>query len=102
MNPNKVKKVLRIGASWCAPCRLYAPTFKKVSEMEEYSNITFESIEIDDGEDHDLEVAKYDIRSVPTTILLDENNEPIYKLMGRIPENDLITIINEALKDREI
>lgn len=42
MNTNKVKKVMRIGASWCAPCRLYAPTFKKVSEMEEYSDITFE------------------------------------------------------------
>lgn len=100
MNTNKVKKVMRIGASWCAPCRLYAPTFKKVSEMEEYSDITFESVEIDDGEDHDLELAKFEIKSVPTTILLDENDEPIYKLMGNIPLKDLIDIINEALKDR--
>ena len=101
MNTNKVKKVMRIGASsWCAPCRLYAPTFKKVSEMEEYSDITFESVEIDDGKDHDLELAKFEIKSVPTTILLDENDEPIYKLMGNIPLKDLIDIINEALKDR--
>jgi len=100
MNTNKVKKVMRIGASWCAPCRLYAPTFKKVSEMEEYNDITFESVEIDDGEDHDLELAKFEIKSVPTTILLDENDEPIYKLMGNIPLKDLIDIINEALKDR--
>ena len=100
MNTNKVKKVMRIGASWCAPCRLYAPTFKKVSEMEEYNDITFESVEIDDGEDHDLELAKFEIKSVPTTILLDENDEPIYKLMGNIPLKDLIDIINEALKDK--
>lgn len=100
MNTNKVVKVAEFSASWCAPCRAYAPTFKKVSEMEEFSDITFESTEIDDGEDHDLEIAKFEIKSIPTTILLDENNEPIYKLMGNIPLKDLVEIINEALKDR--
>jgi thioredoxin-related protein len=52
---------------------------------------------IDDGEDNDLEIAKFDIKSVPTTILLDENNEPIYKLMGNIPEKDLVDLITKCL-----
>ena len=100
MNTNKVKRVVKYSASWCAPCRIYAPVFKRVSEMDEFSDLKFESVEIDDGEDHDLELVKYDIKSVPTTLLLDENDEPIYKVMGSIPEKDLVEIINEALKDR--
>lgn len=100
MNTNKVKKIIKFSASWCTPCRVFAPAFKRISEMEEFSDITFETIDIDDGEDHDLDIAKYEIKSVPTTILLDENDEPIYKLMGNVPEKDLIDLINEALKDR--
>lgn len=100
MNTNKVKKVAEFSASWCAPCRAYTPTYKRVSEMEEFKDITFESTEIDDGEDHDLEIEKFGIRSVPTTILLDENGEPIYKLMGNVPEKDLVDLINKCLEDR--
>ncbi len=97
MNTNKVKKVIEFSASWCAPCRAYAPTYKRVSEMADFKDITFESTDIDDGNDHDLEIGKYDIKSVPTTILLDENNEPIYKLMGNVPEKDLVDLITQCL-----
>ena len=100
MNNNIVKKVLEVGASWCAPCKAYAPVFKKVSEMEEFKDVTFETLEIDDDKDHDLEVEKLGIKSVPTTILLDENNEPIYKLMGNVPEKDLIELITKCLNER--
>ena len=100
MNTNKVTKVIKFSASWCMPCRRYAPTFKRVSEMEEYKDIAFEAIEIDDGGDYDLEIEKYGIKSVPTTLLLDENGDPIYKLMGVMPEKDLVDIINKALEDR--
>ena len=100
MNTNKVKKVAEFSASWCAPCKAYAPTFKRVSEMEEFSDITFESIMLDDGEDHDLDIAKFEIKSIPTTILLDENNEPIYKVMGNVPKKDLVDLITTCLKER--
>jgi thiol-disulfide isomerase/thioredoxin len=100
MNNNKVKKVVEISASWCAPCKAYAPVFKKVSEMEEFKGVTFETLEIDDDEDHDLEVEKFGIKSVPTTILLDENDEPIYKLMGNVPEKDLVELITKCLNER--
>ena len=100
MNKNKVKKVVKYSASWCAPCRAFVPTFKDVSEMEEFSDITFESIMLDDGEDHDLDIAKFEIKSIPTTILLDENNEPIYKVMGNVPKKDLVDLITTCLKER--
>lgn len=100
MNTNKVKTVIKLGAEWCAPCRLYSPTFNKVSEMEEYKDITFEEIDIENSENGDILTEKYNIRSVPTTLLLDENDDVIYKLMGNVPMKDLVDVINKSLEDR--
>jgi hypothetical protein len=32
--------------------------------------------------------------------LLDENDEPIYKLMGNVPEKDLVELITRCLNER--
>ena len=99
MNTNKLKSVIKLSATWCSPCRAYASTFHKVKDMDEFKDIEFKEIDIENDENGDVLVEKYQIRSVPTTILLDENDELIYKVMGNIPLNDLTNIINEALKD---
>ena len=78
MNTNKVKKIIKLSTTWCGPCRAFGSTFHRVSEMEEYKDIEFKEIDIEN----------------------DEDGEPIYKVMGNIPEKDFITIINESLKDR--
>ena len=93
-----VKKIIDCGASWCGPCRVFANTFKKVSEMEEYKDIEFKSVDIENDEDADILVAKYNIRSVPTILLLDENDEAIYKLMGNVSLKDFTDVINKALE----
>lgn len=88
-----------MGATWCAPCRAFAVTFNKVKEMEEYSNIEFEEIDIENDEEGGILAEKYQVRSVPTTVLLDENNNLIYKVSGNISLNDFKKIIDEALKN---
>lgn len=100
MNTNKLKKIIKFSTSWCGPCRAYAPTFHKVKDMDEFKDIEFKEIDIEKDNGGEVLAEKYQIRSVPTTILLDENDELIYKVMGNIPLNDLTNIINEALKDR--
>lgn len=100
MNENKTKTVIKFSATWCGPCRVYADTFKKASEMEEYKGIEFKSIDIENDEDGEILVEKYQIRSVPTTILADENGDVIYKLMGNVPLKDLTDIINKTLEDK--
>ncbi len=100
MNTNKVKKIIKLSTTWCGPCRAFGSTFHRVSEMEEYKGIEFKEIDIEKDEDGELLAEKYQVRSVPTTVLLDENDELIYKLMGNVPESDFINVINEALKDR--
>ena len=41
MNTNKVKKIIKTSASWCAPCRFYAPTFHKVSKYDENDEVIY-------------------------------------------------------------
>ena len=100
MNNNKVKRITKFSADWCVPCRNYAPTFKKVSEMDEFKDLEFEVIDIERRKDMSPIFEKLGIKSIPTTILFDENNEPIYKVMGNVPLKDLIDLINTALQDR--
>ena len=94
-----IKKIVDAKASWCGPCRVFANTFKKVSEMEEYKDIEFKSIDIESDEG-ELYVEKYNIRSVPTILLLDENDNIIYKLSGNISLDDFVDMINNAMKQK--
>lgn len=100
MNTNKVKKIVKLGATWCAPCRVYADKFHRVSQYDEFKDLEFKDLDIEQDEEGETIALKYNVRSVPTTLLLDENDEVIYKLMGNVPESDLVKVINEALKDR--
>lgn len=96
-----LKTVLDMKAQWCGPCRVFANTFKKVSEMEQYKDIEFKSIDIENDEDADLLVAKYQVKSIPTIILADENGDVIYKLMGNVPLKDFTDIIDKAINGGE-
>jgi len=93
-----VKKIIDMSASWCGPCRVFAKTFEKVSEMEEYKDIEFKSLDVEEDEDGELMSEKFNIKSVPSTVLLDENDELIYKISGNISLTDFTSIINDAMK----
>ena len=86
-----VKKIYKMSASWCMPCKVYAPTFESVSKLDEYKDIEFK--EFDSDEDEDLFI-KYAIRGVPTTIFLDENDKELGRVSGNMPKNMLIEKIN--------
>lgn len=101
MNKNKVTKIIKLSATWCQPCKNYKITFDKVKEMEEFKNIEFQEIDIENDETSDEIVEKFQIKSVPTTLLLDKNDEIIYKIMGNVPQIDLINTINRALNNEE-
>ena len=93
-----VKQIIKLSATWCAPCRFYAETFHKVSEKEEFKDIEFKAYDIENDEEAEPLVNKFGVRGVPTTLIMGENGELIYKLTGNIKEADLVEAINEANK----
>lgn len=93
-----VKQIVKLSATWCAPCRFYAETFHKVSEKEEFKDIEFNAYDIENDEEAEPLVNKFGVRGVPTTLIMDENGELIYKLTGNLREADLVEAINDAIK----
>jgi thiol:disulfide interchange protein len=93
-----VKQIIKLSATWCAPCRFYAETFHKVSENEEFKDIEFKALDIENDEEAEPLVNQFGVRGVPTTLFMGEDGKLIYKLTGNIKESDLIDAINEANK----
>jgi thioredoxin 1 len=57
--------VKRFTAPWCAPCRMLAPMISELAT--EHPNVTFETIDVDEKPEL---ASEYNIRSVPTVIVL--------------------------------
>ena len=66
-----MKRIIRFTASWCGPC-------KSLASNLEVANLEL-PIEVVDIDIHDNVAVDYNIRSVPTLVLLDDGHE-----IGRI------------------
>ena len=91
-----VKKIIKMGAQWCGPCKAFSKTFENVSKMDEYKDIEFKELDIDEDDATDM-VEKFQVRSVPTIVLLNDNDELVSKVIGNVKESDFIKIINDAM-----
>jgi len=76
----KMIEVIKFGADWCGPCKMFAPILEKIKQNYDSnpeSNIDIKSIDID----VDPELAsQYNIRSVPTTVFIKEGNVVLKKV----------------------
>ena len=70
-NSNK-KIVVDFTATWCGPCQRVKPIIKEISKGVEDSKLKVCMIDIDENSEL---VEKYDIKSVPTMILLLNNEQ---------------------------
>ena len=89
-----VKKVIKMSASWCMPCKVYAKTFDAIKNEDKYKDIEFEEFDVDENEDL---VIEYGVRGVPTTVILDENGKVLSKFNGNISKVELEEKIDEVL-----
>lgn len=96
----KIAKVIKLGATWCAPCKAYARTFDKVSKLDEFSNIVFSSFDVENDTEGVELCEKFKIVGVPTTILLDGDGNLIERNVGAINEMKLISFIRDNDGDR--
>jgi thioredoxin 1 len=72
-----MKEVLKFYADWCGPCKMLSKTLENLKD----NNIPIREVDID--EQTDLAV-QYNVRSVPTMVLL-ENGSEVKRVVGSMP-----------------
>ncbi len=84
--------VIDFNATWCGPCRQFAPTFDKVAE--EYADrAVFYSVDVDD---HNDLAAQYNVQSIPMVVYLKPDGT-YTSTVGLIPESEFTAAIDAAL-----
>ncbi len=77
-------------ASWCGPCRMFAPIFERASDK--YTDVTFAKVDTEDQ----VELAgKYGISSIPTLIIY-RDGIPIFGQPGALPEPALEDLLRQV------
>jgi thioredoxin 1 len=82
--------LLDFWASWCGPCRQFAPVFEAMSEQ--HPDIVFAKINTE--EERDI-AAQFQIRSIPTLMVLREQII-VYAQPGALPPAGLAQIIEKV------
>jgi thioredoxin 1 len=77
-------------ATWCPPCRAFAPIFERASEK--YEDITFGKV---DTEAQVQLAAEFEISSIPTIMAL-RDGVIVYAQPGMLPEAALDTLIEKV------
>jgi len=81
-------QVLDFYAPWCAPCKRILPFVEKFSTEE---NIPLKKINVEDNRNM---FNRFGVKTVPTLILVDENNEEIKRITNPKNLEDIRSILS--------
>jgi thioredoxin 1 len=77
-------------AQWCGPCKIYKPTFQKLSESVD---VPMYIMDVEENGEFAVELG---IRAVPTTKAFNNGGE-VFSRPGMMSENELKTVINNLI-----
>lgn len=77
-----MKKFIYFSAPWCGPCKMFGPVMERVSQ----SGIPVEKINVDNAPQV---AAAYMVKSIPTTVLVDEKGTEISRFVGAKSEQQI-------------
>jgi thioredoxin len=82
--------IIDFWASWCGPCRGFAPVFEAASEQ--HQDIVFGKVNADDEQEL---AAAFSIRSIPYVMLMREK-VVLFAQAGALPAEGLESLIRQA------
>tara|TARA_X000001388_G_scaffold66955_1_gene54007 strand:- start:489 stop:734 length:246 start_codon:yes stop_codon:yes gene_type:complete len=80
-----MRKILYFTATWCGPCRALGPVMDSLQ-----GQINFDKVDVDTNRDLS---AKYGVRSVPSLVLVEGENE-INRIVGVQTKEQILNFYN--------
>lgn len=81
------KAVVDFYATWCGPCKMFAPIFEEVA-----NEIDMNFIKVDTDNNSDL-AREYGVMSIPTIVLFENGNE-VKRHTGFMSKEEFIKFLN--------
>ena len=83
-----MKKILYFSAPWCGPCKQFGPVMDRISQ----TGILVEKVNVDNAP---AVAAAYNVRSVPTVIVVNSTGNEIGRSVGMISETQVRQLYNQ-------
>ncbi len=87
---SSIPVMLDAWATWCAPCRMIAPTIDALAN-EYDGKVKFVKLDVDHNPESSM---KYNIRSIPT-LLFFKKGKVVNQLVGALPKETLVKHLDE-------
>ncbi|MFZ9242612.1 MAG: thioredoxin family protein [Sediminibacterium sp.] len=78
-------KIIDFWAEWCQPCKMMEPILKEIEK--EYPNITIEKVNVDEDT---AKTQNFEISTIPTFVLVNEEGREIKRVKGAMPKYKLL------------
>ena len=79
-------------ATWCGPCRMVAPILEEIAN-EQGDKLRIAKLDVDANP---ITAGRFGVRSIPTMILF-KNGRETQRLVGYMPKEKLLSLINPHL-----
>ena len=83
-----MKKILYFSAPWCGPCKQFGPIMDRISQ----TGILVEKVNVDNAP---ALAAAYNVRSVPTVIIVDRSGNETGRSVGMLSESQVRQLFNQ-------
>ena len=83
-----MKKILYFSAPWCGPCKQFGPVMDRISQ----TGILVEKVNVDNAP---AVAAAYNVRSVPTVIVVNSTGNEIARSVGMLSESQVRQLYNQ-------
>lgn len=84
--------VIDFNATWCGPCRAFAPIFEE-AQATFADSFEFKSIDIDNNQEL---AQKYNVEAIPCIVVLDAAGNEVARNVGFMEKEEFTNFLNET------